>query len=139
MKIEIVIETGGLPIALAIDAANVGETALGLAAVAGISASVEVAGGTPLIGDRGYDSDDLREEMLEEDLILIAPHRKNRVQPSMNDGRRLRRYKRRYKVERTFAWLHSYRRAVIRYERYADLFEGFVSLACAIICLNRLL
>ena len=51
----------------------------------------------------------------------------------------MRRYRRRWKVERTFAWLHSYRRTVTRFERSIQRFDGFVSLACAFIALNRLL
>ena len=46
--------------------------------------------------------------------------------------------KRRWKVERTNAWLHSYRRAVTRYEKSVSRYEGFVSLACAFICLGKL-
>jgi transposase len=46
------------------------------------------------------------------------------------DGRPLRRYKRRWKVERLFAWLGNYRRLVVRYERNADNFLGFVHLGC---------
>ena len=47
-------------------------------------------------------------------------------------------YHRRFTVERTFAWLHSYRRVMTRYERRVDLYDGFVHLALAFICLNRL-
>jgi len=34
---------------------------------------------------------------------LIAPHKKNRVKPTTQDGRVLRRYKKRWRVERLFA------------------------------------
>ena len=51
----------------------------------------------------------------------------------------MRRYRRRWKIERTFAWLHIYRRVITRYERKVELFDGFVHLACAFIALNRLL
>ena len=83
-----------------------------------------------LIGDKAYDSNGLDERLLEERGIeLIAPNlstRKRRTQ----DGRPLRRYRRRWKVERLFAWLHNYRRLVIRYERHAENFLGFVHLGC---------
>ncbi len=46
-------------------------------------------------------------------LRLPAPHRKNRKRPGRNDGRRMRRYK----VERTFGWLHSYRRLLVHHIR----------------------
>jgi transposase len=44
----------------------------------------------------------------------------------------------RYVVERSLAWLVSYRRLQVRYERRADILLGFVQLACALICLNWL-
>ena len=55
------------------------------------------------------------------------------------DGRRLRRYRRRWLVERTHAWLQNYRRVLVRYERLAALYLGFVHLACALIVLKRVL
>src|SRR4029077_4816697 len=87
---------------------------------------------------RAYDSDPLREDLAADGFTLVAPHRKGRKRPPTSDGRRLRRDKRRWIVERTFAWVHSYRRVVTRFERRADLYDGFVHLACAFITLNRL-
>ncbi|WP_162426437.1 hypothetical protein [Pontibacter pudoricolor] len=48
-----------------------------------------------LIGDRAYDSDPLDEKLREKGVELIAPHRKNRVKKKTQDGRKLRRYKKR--------------------------------------------
>ena len=42
-------------------------------------------------------------------------------------------------VERTFAWLHSFKRLLVRYERRADMHEGFLAIACCLICSRRLL
>ena len=53
------------------------------------------------------------------------------------DGRKLRRYKRRWKIERLFAWLGNLRRLVVRYERRADNFLGFAHLGCLVILLGR--
>jgi hypothetical protein len=53
-----------------------------------------------LIGDRAYDSDPLVEQLAKRGIKLIAPHRQNSVQPSTQDGRSLRRYCRRWKIER---------------------------------------
>lgn len=41
-------------------------------------------------------------------------------------------------IERTFAWLHNFRRLRTRYERLAELHEAFMQLGCAVIC-QRLL
>lgn len=68
---------------------------------------------------------------------MIAPHRRNRKKPKTQDGRTLRRYRRRYKVERFFAWLQNYRRVLIRYERHVENFLGFVQLACVLMLLKH--
>jgi transposase len=44
----------------------------------------------------------------------------------------------RWVVERTLAWLNRFRRLTIRYERRADIHEAFVTLGCALICLNQI-
>ena len=56
-----------------------------------------------LIGDKAYDSDPLDRECEALGVTLIAQHKRNRVKPKTQDGRPLRRYKRRWKVERLFA------------------------------------
>ena len=62
-----------------------------------------------MIADRAYDSDPLRARLAARGIELIAPHRWNRSKPCTQDGRTLRRYRRRWKIERTFAWLGNYR------------------------------
>lgn len=90
-----------------------------------------------IIGDKAYDSDGLGERLLyQRGIDVIAPHRKKRRKQSTQDGRKLRRYKCRWKVERLFAWLQNFRRLVVRWEYHADNFLGFVQLGCAIILLQ---
>ena len=91
-----------------------------------------------LIGDRAYDSDPLDQRLRKERGIeLIAPHRSTRKRAKTQDGRVLRRYLRRWKIERLFAWLLSYRRLTNRWERHAINFLGFVRLGCISILLRR--
>ncbi len=91
-----------------------------------------------LIGDKAYDSDGLDERLWDERGVkLVAPHRRGRKRKKTQDGRELRRYRRRWKVERFFAWLHLFRRLVTRYERKAENFLGFLHLACALILLRQ--
>jgi transposase len=91
-----------------------------------------------LIGDKAYDSDKLDERLWDERGVkLIAPHRRNRKRPATQDGRELRRYKRRWMVERFFAWLHFSRRLVTRYEVKSRNFLGFIHLACALILMRQ--
>ena len=54
------------------------------------------------------------------------------------DGGTLRRYPRRWVVERLFAWLHWFRRMVIRYEFHAESFLGTVRRGCMKILLRKL-
>ena len=91
-----------------------------------------------LIGDRAYDSDPLDAQLRDRGIEMIAPHRRNRKKAKTQDGRRLRRYKRRWKVERLFAWLNNFRRLVVRYEYHADNYLGFVHLGCIVILLRYL-
>jgi len=92
-----------------------------------------------LIGDRAYDSDDLDQRLRERyDIELVAPHRINRSKPPTQDRRPLRRYRRRWKIERLFAWFHNYRRLVTRWEFYGENFLTMVHLACILILLRHL-
>ena len=90
-----------------------------------------------LIGDRAYDSDPLDEHLQQQGIEMIAPHQGNRKHTTQ-DGRPLRRYQRRWKIERLFAWLHNFRRLVTRYEYHAQNFLGFLKLACCCILLWHL-
>ena len=90
-----------------------------------------------LIGDRAYDSDPLDEKLRALGVDLIAPHRRNRKKPKTQDGRPLRRYRKRWKVERLFAWLQNYRRILVRFERKLENYLGFVQLGCIVILLRR--
>ena len=92
-----------------------------------------------LIGDRAYDPDPLDAALSTEGIEMIAPHRRNRKRRKTQDGRRLRRDRRRWTIERLFAWLGNYfRRLVVRYERQVENYLGFVQLGCAVILLRQL-
>jgi transposase len=89
-----------------------------------------------LIGDRAYDSDPLDERLAQMGVEMIAPHKMGRVKAKTQDGRKVRRYKRRWKVERFFAWLYNYRRCTVRYEYKDQNFKAVVLLACMMIFLK---
>ena len=91
-----------------------------------------------VVADKAYDSDGLRWRLLERGIVLISPHRRGRKKPSLNDGRELRRYRKRWKVERTFAWLGNYRRLLVRYDHDIKMYQAFFHLACLIITLRYL-
>ena len=90
-----------------------------------------------LIGDKAYDSDPLDERLLKQGIAMIAPHKSNRKKPTTQDGRPLRRYARRWKIERLFAWLQNFRRIQVRHDRSLENYLAFVLLGCMIISLRN--
>src|SRR5688572_19018927 len=130
-----VADRAGLPIAVCTASASPHETTL-------VEPTLDACflSDTPqrLIGDKAYDSDPLDAKLAERGIEMIAPHRRNRSKPRTQDGRKLRRYKRRWKIERLFAWLGNFRRLVTRYERWTENYLGFVKLGCIVILLRYL-
>jgi transposase len=90
-----------------------------------------------VIADKAYDSDPLRKRLRQRGIELICPHKRNRVRPATQDGRALRRYRRRWIVERTNAWLGNFRRLVVRYDRSLTIYGAFFHIACFMIVLRR--
>jgi transposase len=92
-----------------------------------------------LIADRGYDSNKVRALLVRRDIEPITPARSGNTVATHQDGRELRRYRRRWIIERTNSWLQNFRRLVVRYERSATVFTALVHLACALTTLKRVL
>lgn len=93
-----------------------------------------------VIGDKAYDSDRLDEELAEQGIELIAPHKRNRKPENVTqDGRAMRRYKRRWTVERTIGWIQNFRRLCIRWEKSTTMFQGFLHLGCTLLLLKEVL
>lgn len=104
-----VVDRSGLPVAIHVASASPHEVTLVESTLAS-----RFLGEEPerLIGDKAYDSDQLDANLLATGIEMIAPNRSNRRKTQ--DGHPLRRYKRRWRVERLFAWIHNFRRIVIR-------------------------
>jgi len=126
----------GLPVALHVDSATPHEVKLVHKTIEG---RFLVQLPEKMIGDKAYDSDPLDEEMATIGIEMIAPHKSNRKKPKTQDGRSLRRYCRRWKVERLFAWLQNYRRITTRYEYHLQNYLGMVQLGCIVIILKSFL
>jgi len=129
----VLVDGQGVPLGVHLSSASPGEASLAEATLA-----QRVTRKLPerIIADKGYDWRALWERLKKRGIDLIAPHlrtRKHRFQ----DGRKLRRYKRRWVVERTNAWLFNFRRLTVRYERRVELFKAFLQLACALIALRQ--
>jgi transposase len=133
-KLMLLTDGQDLPLAVDIDSASAAEVNL-------IEPLIDeaVTSHVPqrLIYDRAADSDPLRERLAKRGIELICPHRRGRVRPATQDGRKLRRYRRRWRIERSVSWLQNFRRLVTRYEYYPNLYHGFAQLACLLIVLRR--
>jgi transposase len=92
-----------------------------------------------LIADRGDDSNPLRERLARRGIDPIIPARSNHKRATDQDGRKLRRYRRRWIIARTFAWLGHFRRLVVRDERLITTCAGSFHMACALLTLRRVL
>ena len=135
-KIVAIADRHGLPIAVHLASARPNEAILVEAAL-GQRFLPEAP--TRLSGDKAYDSDPLDQRLRATlGVQLISPHRWNRSKPVTQDGRALRRYRRRWKIKRLFAWLHNFRRIVVRWEYHAENFFAMIQLACAVILLRHL-
>jgi transposase len=129
-----IVDADGTPIAFTVNSASPAENTLVHEV---LEVTPEARRPERLIADKAYDDDKLDRHLDENfGIELIAPNRKNRGKTQ--DGRPLRRYRRRWKVERLFAWLSNFRRLNIRWEYHVDNFMGFLSLAFTVILLRRL-
>jgi hypothetical protein len=107
MKIMAIVDRHGLPLSVSTHAANHHEVCL-----VRLCFDFYMIEAKPenLIGDRAYESDPLDEELRNDGIEMIAPHRSNRSKPPTQDRRRLSRYMRRWLVERFFVWIQWQRR-----------------------------
>jgi transposase len=130
-KHHVLTDGGGIPIVAHTTAANQHDVTELLALVNDIPA-IQGKAGAPrfrfdeLYGDRAYDSDPHREALEEVGITPCIPYR------GADHGSGLGVY--RWVVERTLSWLHQFRRLRIRYERRLDIHQGFLIIACILIC-----
>ena len=131
-KLMVVADGRSIPLGVSLASASPHEVML-------IEKTIDQLGKTPehLVGDKAYDSDAFRARLKERGIELVAPARRNK-RIKLQDGRALRRYRRRWKIERTNAWFGNYRRLVIREERDDRMYQAFLHIACALITCNNL-
>ena len=140
-KAVVLADGQGIPLGVLLASATPHEVTLAEAALATVRVPRR-ARGRPrvrpqrIIADRGYDSDPLRRRLRRRGIELIAPYRCNKRNKPYDDGRKLRRYRRRWKIERTFAWLQNFRRLQVRQDRILSVFQGFCHVACLLITLR---
>ena len=141
----VLVDGAGTPLGAYLDAASPSEVKLLEATLDTVAVRRPGQPGRPrkrpdrLIADRGYDSNALRAAVVRRGIEPIIPARENNRVATHQDGRTLRRYQRRWIVERTFSWLGYFRRLVVRDERFLETYAGFFHLACAILTLRVVL
>lgn len=141
-KLMVLADGAGTPIGVHLDSASPAEVRLLEATLDSVSVPRAHHAGRPrkhpdrLIGDRGYDSNAVREMLVQRGIDPIIPCRSNNTIATHQDGRKLRRYKRRWKVERSIGWIYNFRRLVVRYERLVAVYAGLLHMACALIALR---
>jgi transposase len=136
-KLLVLADGTGTPLGVLLEAATPAEVTLLQQTVQQVPWELLDATPERLILDRAYDSNAIRRDLAERGIEPIIPARKNNRRATHQDGRKLRRYKKRWKIERTNAWLQNFRRLVVRYERLTANYLAFVYLACALITLRK--
>jgi transposase len=132
----VIADAHGLPLAVHTASASPHEVTL---VDATLNETVTLGRPERLVGDLAYDSDPLDAALASQGIEMIAPHKRNRKRAATQDGRALRRYKRRWKIERTFAWLNAFKRVITRWDRCVERYTAFVHLALSMILLRRYL
>jgi transposase len=141
-KWMVVVDGQGIPLGIHVTSASPAEVTLVDATLNTIQVP-RPGGGRPrqkpprLIADRAYDSDGLRQRLARRGITVIVPYRDNRTIRRYEDGRQLRRYRHRWIIERTFAWLGSFRRLLVRHERLTSVYRSLLYFAAALIALRR--
>jgi transposase len=142
-KCMVVVDGQGIPVGAQLASAQLAECRLAESTLAAVRVP-RPGRGRPrshlkrIIADRGYDSDALRRRFKRQGTELIVPYRKYIRNRRFEDKRKLRRYRKRWKIERTNAWLQNFRRVQVRYDRILTVFQGFFHCACLIIALRHL-
>ncbi len=130
-----VVERGGLPLAARLSGANRHDTMLFEEVLDAIPPIRTPAGRrrkrpSKLHADKAYDIPRCR-------TALTRRHIRVRIaRKGIDSSQRLGRH--RWVVERTLAWLNTFRRLRVRDERRADIHQAFLTLGCALICFKAL-
>jgi transposase len=132
-KRHVLVDAGGVPLALLLSAANVHDSRL-LEPLLDAVPPIRQCAGRPrkrpakLHADKGYDYDRCRHACRRRGIVPRIARR------GVDSSERLGRH--RWVVERTLAWFARFRRLTVRYERRADICEAFHRLAAAVVCLR---
>jgi transposase len=144
-KWMLVVDGNGLPLGFHLDSANTAEVKLAEQTLDTIR--VARPRGRPkrrpekLVADRGYDSSAFRCALRRRGIGMCIPPKRRPANWRAKRGRpvvaREAEYRRRYTVERSFAWLGNFRRLLIRWERHFSVYRNWFTVAVLLLCLRR--
>ncbi len=89
-----------------------------------------------LLGDKGYDSQELRDAALSRGITPVIPRKKNSLKTNEHFDSEL--YKSRHVIENLFAKMKQFRAFATRYDKLKRNYEAVVSIVCVIIWLKLL-
>ena len=83
-----------------------------------------------VLADRGYDHDKYRRQLHGRGIGSEIARRQTEHGSGLGRAR--------WVVERTFAWLHHFKRLLVRYDRRHEIHEAFLAIGCCLVCFSRL-
>ena len=133
-KHHLLVDATGLPLAYALTGGNRHDVTQLIPLLDRVPAAAGVAGRPrhrpeSLLADRGYDYDKYRRLLRERGIKPVIARRKTEHGSGLGTTR--------WVVERTFAWLHQFKRLLVRYERRAEMHEAMLAIGCCLICFRR--
>jgi hypothetical protein len=143
VKVSVIVEGTGIPLAMVAATGNLVDITLANRTVDCIRIPQAFLRGSLLNGDKGYDCLDFRIHASDFGLLPNIPKR----ECTKGDNDKTFLYylydklqgKKRFVVERTNAWVKSFKRLRFRFDYKASSFEAFLYLAIIVICVRRLL
>ncbi len=142
VKISTISEGSGIPLAMVVTKGNIADITVAENTVDSIRIAHSSIVGSLLNGDKGYDCLDFRKSTSEAGFVPNIPKRKCTGVRDKDiwyyvymplEG------KKRFIIERTNAWLKSFKRLRFRFDYSTTSFEAFLYLAIIVICVRRLL
>jgi transposase len=134
-KQHLLVDATGIPLAFSVTGGNRND----ITQLIPLLDAVPAVGGRPgrprrrpesVLADRGYDHDKYRRLVRERGIRPVIARRQT------GHGSGLGRH--RWVVERTFAWLHNFKRLLVRYERRVEIHHALLALGCSLVCFRRL-
>jgi len=134
-KQQLLVDASGIPLAWGLSGSNRNDVEHLLPLLEAVPAVRGLAGRPrrrpeTLIGDRGYDSNANRRALRERGIRPLIANRYDTHGSGLGRDR--------WVVERTFAWLHNFKRLLVRYDRRAEIHAAFLALGCCLVCFRRL-